>query len=90
MSEHLACFDHLGISRFNIEVDVSNMVFNPKLTSIVECESKDGHPKKHVLKRDWTMCLISVNHSGHNSQHNWRDLYDQLYNNLKNLHFDNE
>ena len=67
----------------NIEVDVSNMVFDPKPTSIVEwcmvkCESKDGHQKNNVLKRDWTMCLIFVNHSRHNSQHNWRDLYDHL------------
>ena len=54
-------------------------------------------PKKCVLKKNWTMCSESINHSRCNCQHSffffflvgfWRggDLYEY---NSKNLHFDN-
>ena len=38
---------------------------------VIRCGCKDGHPKNHVFKRDWTTWSKLVNHSMLYSQHNW-------------------
>ena len=44
----------------------------------VKWGSKDGQPKNHVFKRNWTTCSKFVNHSNLSyNQHKW-NLYDQL------------
>ena len=46
---------------------------------VVRCEFENKHIKKrHVFKKDWTMCPKYPNHSRLSNKHDWEDLYDRI------------
>ena len=58
---------------------------------VVQCDFKSIYQKRHVLEKNWTMCLKYDKHSRLNSQHNGGEgVPIQPFNEHENLHFDNK